>query len=141
MVAAMQADGSHVMVGVFEGSTRALYGGARPTGSGHQAPLIAEYATIHEFGTAGVPAKAFMRTGVANAAASINAKMAKAWDDMLAGRAPEVALAPVAILGQAAIKDSIRAFGLIDTGAMRNSILWEIRQRTRVLKKGPGRRH
>lgn len=132
---AMEGD-SHALVGIFEGAV------AEGTGTS-----IAEYAACNEFGTSKIPARPWMRTGYDQNIARIQAQIDGAALAALDG----VSVDPLtvgAVNMQAALKASItngswapnapstiEAKGsdrpLIDTGAMRNAVLWQIR-------RGPG---
>lgn len=132
--AAMEGQ-SHALVGIFEGAVANTKGG----------PVsIAEYAAYNEFGTSKIPARPWMRTGYDASIAAIQAQMDGAVIAALEGVAVDP-LAVGAVLMQAALKTSItvgpwepnaestiEAKGsdrpLIDTGAMRNAVLWQVRR-------------
>lgn len=119
-VRAGEVNGSHVVVGIFEG--------AMP--SDGSATPIAEYAAYHEFGApgAGLPARPWMRAGLSGAARELNAEVVRATQAVVVdGVDPRRAFVRLGIKAQAVLKRSIRTFGLIDTGAMRNAVMFEIR--------------
>lgn len=137
---AMDGD-SHALVGIFEGAA------AEKKGAGPVS--IAEYAAYNEFGTSKIPARPWMRTGFDANIAAIQKQMDGAALAALDGvQVRPLELGAVAMQGalKASITDgawtpnaqvTIDAKGsskpLIDTGAMRNAVLWQIRQ-----GQGPG---
>lgn len=138
--AVAMAGDSYALVGIFEGAVAEEDG---------KTASIAEYAGYNEFGTSKIPARPWMRTGYDQSIARIQAQMDGAALAALDGANVDP-LTVGAVNMQEALKRSIvdgnwapnapstiEAKGssrpLIDTGAMRNAVLWQIRQ-----GEGPG---
>lgn len=138
---AMEGD-SYALVGIFEGAVAEHDG---------KSASIAEYAAYNEFGVESkkIPKRPWMRTGYDQNIAKVQAEIDGAALARLDGHNVDP-LTVGAVNMQAALKASIvdgawapnkpstiAAKGsdkpLIDTGAMRNAVLWQIRQGS-----GPG---
>ena len=131
--------GAYVEVGIFEGAmTEAQAEGGGPT-------PIAVYAAVHEFGsTDGTQSeKAWMRSPLDANKGKYQKVLDEAWLEILLGqRTVEQVLTELGLMIQADLKKSITRVkwtniqgedqtGIIDTGAMRNSVVYELQLKGR----------
>lgn len=102
---------SEVLVGILEGE-------------------IANYAAVQEFGSRNVQAKSFIRSTFDQNVSTYDAIMTRGATFILAGESdPRQTLTRVGIKMKADVVKKITALGLIDTGAMRASVDFDIRVR------------
>lgn len=127
VVAQLTSAGSRVLeVGIFEGS---MPGGTARDESGRAGTPIAEYMLFQEYGTSrGVPESAWFREGLAqNQRQTADMMTREAGRIVTGGTTPEHALTRIAVKIEGDLKRSITDKDLVDTGAARNAVTWQIR--------------
>jgi len=129
-------DGYELSVGIFEGSTVGEFGKDNMTEKKENTP-IAEYAGLHEFGSehGQVSEKRWFRDAIDGQQKAFDAVYQEGVDAITSGKPanPKGVLIKLGSLVQKLIRESITRKGLVDTGAMRWAVRFEIRDKNGLI--------